>query len=50
MTFVQGLIAAGWWRDGRETKLIAVKPARNLHLIDGGAPFFYRCYETRDGK
>ena len=38
MTFVQGLAAAGWWRDEREA-----------NLIDGGAPF-YRCYETRDGK
>ena len=38
MTFVQGLLAAGWWRDEREA-----------NLIDGGAPF-YRCYETRDGK
>ena len=38
MTFVQGLFAAGWWRDEREA-----------NLIDGGAPF-YRCYETRDGK
>ena len=35
MTFVQGLFAAGWWRDEREA-----------NLIDGGAPF-YRCYETR---
>ncbi|MYE02348.1 MAG: CoA transferase, partial [Alphaproteobacteria bacterium] len=38
MTFVQGLYAAGWWRDEREA-----------NLVDGGAPF-YRCYETRDGK
>ena len=38
MTFVQGLTAAGWWRDEREA-----------NLIDGGAPF-YRCYETADGK
>ena len=38
MTFVQGLMAAGWWRDEREA-----------NLIDGGAPF-YRCYETADGK
>ncbi len=38
MTFVQGLAAAGWWRDEREA-----------NLIDGGAPF-YRCYETADGK
>ena len=38
MTFVQGLAAAGWWRDEREA-----------NLIDGGAPF-YRCYQTADGK
>lgn len=38
MTFVQGLAAAGWWRDARES-----------NLIDGGAPF-YRCYETSDGR
>ena len=38
MTFVQGLMAAGWWRDEREA-----------NLIDGGAPF-YRCYETADGR
>ncbi|OYX41766.1 MAG: CoA transferase [Rhodobacterales bacterium 32-67-9] len=38
MAMIQGMAAAGQWRDGREA-----------NLLDGAAPF-YRCYACKDGK
>ena len=38
MGMVQGLVAAGVWRD-----------QRGVNILDGAAPF-YRTYETKDGK